>query len=349
MGYLAERKDSTGTRVVPYVLLSFAASSGIGYYEDHDGVRRFDVVTGQNELQTSVLEESSRGLEFDLIRTREAFESTEELVSFVRTEYLRDKKNIYYTILLTNEQLDDSGRLAILEFLNDHTLTKIKVSPGLLPTLNEIADRRLAEAVRQLAKKSVLTNVRECLSTELEHLFRKPIEGPAANAADVVGYYVRFVESVKRRMGPQQVPEKREEPMKTSVAEQATIGKSLMIKGEVTGSESLYIDGRVEGSITLEGSRVTIGRNAVVSANIKAREIVVLGKVMGNLTASDRIDIRREGSLTGDVVAARISIEDGSVFKGGIDIRKSMTPASHIVQEKPTEAVRESLLSARKF
>lgn len=104
--------------------------------------------------------------------------------------------------------------------------------------------------------------------------------------------------------------------------EQATIGKSLVIKGEVTGSESLYIDGRVEGSINLAGNRVTVGRNGVVSANITAREIVVLGKVRGNLTASDRVDIRNEGSLTGDVVAQRISIEDGAFFKGGIDIRK---------------------------
>src|SRR6202167_5398736 len=73
----------------------------------------------------------------------------------------------------------------------------------------------------------------------------------------------------------------------TTTADQATIGKSLVIKGEVTGSDSLYIDGRVEGSISLAGNRVTIGRNGVVAANINAREIVVLGKVRGNLTASD--------------------------------------------------------------
>src|SRR6516162_2700329 len=108
----------------------------------------------------------------------------------------------------------------------------------------------------------------------------------------------------------------------TTTADQATIGKSLVIKGEVTGSASLYIDGRVAGSINLAGNRVTVGRNGVVAANINAREIVVLGKVRGNLTASDRVDIRSDGSLTGDVVAARISIEDGAFFKGGIDIRK---------------------------
>ncbi len=108
----------------------------------------------------------------------------------------------------------------------------------------------------------------------------------------------------------------------SATGEQATIGKSLVIKGEVTGSESLYIDGKVEGSISLPGNRVTVGRNGQVSANISAREVVVLGKVRGNVNASDRVDIRSEGSLTGDVAAQRISIEDGAFFKGGIDIRK---------------------------
>jgi cytoskeletal protein CcmA (bactofilin family) len=117
-------------------------------------------------------------------------------------------------------------------------------------------------------------------------------------------------------------------PTVTTTADQATIGKSLVIKGEVTGSEALYIDGRVEGSINLAGNRVTVGRNGVVNANVTAREIVVLGKVKGNLTASDRVDIRSDGSLTGDVIAARISIEDGAYFKGGIDIRKGGAPAA---------------------
>ena len=106
-------------------------------------------------------------------------------------------------------------------------------------------------------------------------------------------------------------------------AGQATIGKSLVIKGEVTGSESLYIDGRVEGSISLAGNRVTVGPNGVVAADINAGEIVVLGTVRGNLVASDLVDIHSEGSLTGDDVAQRISIEDGAFFKGGIDTRKA--------------------------
>ena len=135
-------------------------------------------------------------------------------------------------------------------------------------------------------------------------------------------------------------------PVATSTADQATIGKSLVIKGEVTGSESLYIDGRVEGSINLAGNRVTIGRNGVVSANINAREIVVLGKVRGNLTASDRVDIRSDGSLTGDVVAARISIEDGAFFKGGIDIRKAGTKPEE-VKTSAAIAAAEPAIAAR--
>jgi cytoskeletal protein CcmA (bactofilin family) len=120
--------------------------------------------------------------------------------------------------------------------------------------------------------------------------------------------------------------------------DQATIGKGLLFKGEITGSESLFIDGKVEGTINLPGNRVTVGRNGQVAANINAREIVVLGKVRGNVTASDRVDIRAEGALTGDVAAARISIEDGAFFKGGIDIRKAeakppSSPASPPIAE----------------
>jgi cytoskeletal protein CcmA (bactofilin family) len=111
-------------------------------------------------------------------------------------------------------------------------------------------------------------------------------------------------------------------PAATSTGEQATIGKGLFIKGEITGSESLYIDGKIEGTINLPGNRLTVGKNGQVNAAINAREIVVLGKVRGNVSATDRVDIRAEGSLTGDVAAARISIEDGAFFKGGIDIRK---------------------------
>ena|SRR5438105_3960798 len=103
--------------------------------------------------------------------------------------------------------------------------------------------------------------------------------------------------------------------------DQATIGRSLVVKGEITGSESLYIDGKVEGSIALSDSRVTIGRNGSVAANISSREVVILGKVHGNIQVTDRLEIRSEGSLTGDVITQRISVEDGAILKGSVQVR----------------------------
>jgi cytoskeletal protein CcmA (bactofilin family) len=112
-------------------------------------------------------------------------------------------------------------------------------------------------------------------------------------------------------------------PVKTTSApmEQATIGSSLHIKGEISGSEALYIDGRVEGKINMPGSRITIGRNGKVDASVTARDVVVMGTVKGNIECSDRVDIRGEGSVTGDVSTMRISVEDGAVLKGGIEVR----------------------------
>jgi cytoskeletal protein CcmA (bactofilin family) len=122
-------------------------------------------------------------------------------------------------------------------------------------------------------------------------------------------------------------------PVKTVSApiEQATIGRTLVIKGELSGAEALYIDGRIEGKISIPDNRVTIGRNGTVHANITAREVVVLGKVSGNIECSDRVDIRSEGSVTGDVSTVRISVEDGAILKGGIEVRSS----EHKQQNKP--------------
>ena len=131
-----------------------------------------------------------------------------------------------------------------------------------------------------------------------------------------------------------------------AAADQATIGKGLFIKGEVSGSESLYIDGKVEGSINLPGNRVTVGRNGQVTANVNAREVIILGKIHGNVTVTDRVDIRAEGSLGGDVTAARISIEDGAYFKGGIDIRKPEGKPALATASAPAEATKPALAAA---
>ncbi len=128
-------------------------------------------------------------------------------------------------------------------------------------------------------------------------------------------------------------------PVKTVSApvEQATIGRSLVIKGELSGAEALYIDGRIEGKISLPDHRVTVGRNGSVQANITAREVVVMGKVSGNIECGDRVDIRSEGSVTGDVSTVRISVEDGAVLKGGIEVRSS-DRKQHQSQSQPKSA-----------
>jgi cytoskeletal protein CcmA (bactofilin family) len=112
-------------------------------------------------------------------------------------------------------------------------------------------------------------------------------------------------------------------PVKTVGApiEQATIGRSLVIKGEISGTEALYIDGRIEGKITLADNRVTIGRNGIVQADISARDVVVMGKVTGNIDCTDRVDIRNEGVVNGNISTVRVSVEDGAVLKGGIEVK----------------------------
>jgi cytoskeletal protein CcmA (bactofilin family) len=129
-------------------------------------------------------------------------------------------------------------------------------------------------------------------------------------------------------------------PVKTVSApiEQATIGRTLVIKGEISGAEALYVDGRIEGKISLPDHRVTIGRNGSVQANITAREVVVMGKVSGNIECSDRVDIRSEGSVTGDVSTMRISVEDGAVLKGGIQVRSGEQKQNQAQSQPKPEA-----------
>lgn len=124
--------------------------------------------------------------------------------------------------------------------------------------------------------------------------------------------------------------------------DQAVISKGVFVKGEISGTESMFIDGKVEGSISLPGNRVTVGRNGQVSANVTARELVVMGKVRGNVSATDRVDIRAEGALNGDVSAARISIEDGAFFKGGIDIKKGEGKPSSSPVQMPNSSAPEA-------
>ena len=105
-------------------------------------------------------------------------------------------------------------------------------------------------------------------------------------------------------------------------ADVAHIGKSVLIKGELSGSEDLYLDGEVEGNILLKDHSLTIGPNGRVRANIQAKDVVVHGKVDGNVQGTDRVELKRSAVLSGDISTQRIVIEDGAFFKGAIDIKK---------------------------
>lgn len=118
------------------------------------------------------------------------------------------------------------------------------------------------------------------------------------------------------------MPAGRMEP-ESSRGGSATIGKAVKINGQIYSREDLYVDGDVEGTIELMDHKLTIGPNGKVHAGVKAREVVALGVIQGNVEASDRIEIRKDAKLVGDIKTARIIIEDGAYFKGSIDIVKS--------------------------
>ena len=117
-------------------------------------------------------------------------------------------------------------------------------------------------------------------------------------------------------------------PLSTSSSgNTARLGASLHVKGEITGNEDLHIDGSVEGLVQLDDRKLTIGASAKLTADIVAREVVVYGSVKGNLRARDRIEIKKDGSVIGDLTTARIMIEDGAYFKGSIEIDRTATAA----------------------
>jgi cytoskeletal protein CcmA (bactofilin family) len=103
----------------------------------------------------------------------------------------------------------------------------------------------------------------------------------------------------------------------------ATLGKNVSVKGQIFSREDLTIDGEVEGTVECHEHRLTIGPNGRVHAGLKAREIVIYGSIQGNVEALEKIDIKREAKLVGDIKTSRIMIEDGAYFKGSIDITKS--------------------------
>ncbi len=137
------------------------------------------------------------------------------------------------------------------------------------------------------------------------------------------------------------------EPHFDSLRGTAVLGKSVIVKGQIFSREDLTIDGEVEGTVELQEHRLTVGPNGKVMASIKAREIVVLGTIHGNVETTDKIDIRKEAKLVGDIKTSRIVIEDGAYFKGNIDIVRAETPRPAVAPApKPQPAVANSAPSA---
>ncbi len=117
----------------------------------------------------------------------------------------------------------------------------------------------------------------------------------------------------------------------------ATIGKAVKVVGQIFSREDLYVDGEVEGTIEALDHKLTVGPNGAVQATVKAREVVALGNIKGNVEATDKIEIRKDAKLTGDIRTARIIIEDGAYFKGSIDIVKP-EPAKGAPKAQPAAA-----------
>ncbi len=107
---------------------------------------------------------------------------------------------------------------------------------------------------------------------------------------------------------------------------QAVLGKSVIVKGQIFSREDLTIDGEVEGTVELQEHRLTVGPNGRLTASVKARELIVLGTIHGNVETTDKLEIRKDAKLVGDIKTARIVIEDGAYFKGNIDIVRADAP-----------------------
>ena len=126
----------------------------------------------------------------------------------------------------------------------------------------------------------------------------------------------------------------------------AIIGKSVMIKGQIFSREDLTIDGEIDGSVELHEHRLTVGPNGKLQAGVKAREVVVLGTIHGNVEASDKIDIRKDAKLVGDIKTTRIVIEDGAYFKGSIDIVRAEAKAAPQPAARPAASPAPAAASA---
>ncbi len=142
-------------------------------------------------------------------------------------------------------------------------------------------------------------------------------------------------------------PGRPEPPRMTApVSGTAHIGRSVVIKGELSGSEDLYIDGNVEGNIELPGSNLMVGPNGRVRAGIHARGVIIEGKVDGDIEATERVELRKTAVLMGSIVTQRVSIEDGAYFKGGVDVKRQAAPAAQQPAVQPRPEVKSAPVAA---
>jgi cytoskeletal protein CcmA (bactofilin family) len=118
----------------------------------------------------------------------------------------------------------------------------------------------------------------------------------------------------------------------------AILGPGLFVKGQISGEEDLQIDGKVEGSISLKGQRLTVGQNGEVVSDVHAREVIVYGKVRGNLFAEDRIEVKKDGSVVGNITGGRVLIEDGAYLKGQIEIERGKSHKHASAELEPVGA-----------
>jgi cytoskeletal protein CcmA (bactofilin family) len=130
-----------------------------------------------------------------------------------------------------------------------------------------------------------------------------PSAAPATPVATASGYE-------NRSLGPRDI---------------VNIGKSIVIKGELSGGEDLTIEGQVEGKIELKDHSLTIGPNGRIRATVFAKSVIVLGEVLGNVTATDKVDLRDKGSVDGDIISPRVAIAEGAHFRGSVDMKRSVT------------------------
>jgi len=127
------------------------------------------------------------------------------------------------------------------------------------------------------------------------------------------------------------------EPRRQLERDTVNIGKSVVIKGELNGSEDLTIEGQVEGKIELRQNVLTIGPNGKIKAEVFAKSVIVLGEVIGNVSATEKVDIRDNGSVDGDIEAPRVAIADGAHFRGSIDMQRSAAAAGAKPAAKPAD------------